>query len=186
MAKKKKKKEDEKKKFEYSNEVIGIALILASIIGIGAYGPAGNFIRAFAIFLVGNIYIFLLAGILILGGYLIVKRKTPDFFNLRWIGFYIITISFLILLHTKYITLNAQEGTKILTETFDNLLKVFSETNGNAQVSIIDITGRIVKEVETTENVTTISVNDINRGVYFINVEQNNGVSTTQKIVVTK
>ena len=59
MVKKKKKKDDEKKKFEYSNEVIGIILILASIIGIGAYGPAGNFIRAFAIFLVGNIYIFL-------------------------------------------------------------------------------------------------------------------------------
>ena len=34
MAKKKKKKDDEKKKFEYSNEVIGIILILASIIGI--------------------------------------------------------------------------------------------------------------------------------------------------------
>ena len=97
MAKKKKKKEAEKKKFEYSNEVIGIILILASIIGIGAYGPAGNFIRAFAIFLVGNIYVFLLAGVLILGGYLIVKRKMPDFFNLRWIGFYIIVISFLIL-----------------------------------------------------------------------------------------
>ena len=60
MAKKKKKKDDGKKKFEYSNEVIGIILILASVIGIGAYGPAGNFIRAFAIFLVGNIYIFLL------------------------------------------------------------------------------------------------------------------------------
>ena len=129
MAKKKKKKEDEKKKFEYSNEVIGIVLILASIIGIGAYGPAGNFIRAFAIFLVGNIYIFLLAGVLILGGYLIVKRKVPDLFNLRWIGFYIIVISFLILLHTKYITLNGNEGTKILTETFNNLLKVFNETN---------------------------------------------------------
>ena len=53
MAKKKHKKEEEKKKFEYSNEVIGIILILASIIGIGAYGPAGNFIRAFSIFLVG-------------------------------------------------------------------------------------------------------------------------------------
>ena len=128
MAKKKHKKEEEKKKFQYSNEVIGIIMILASIIGIGAYGPAGNFIRAFAIFLVGNIYIFLLAGVLILGCYLIVKRKMPDFFNLRWIGFYIIVISFLILLHTKYIILNEQEGMKIITETFDNLLKVFNET----------------------------------------------------------
>ena len=87
MAKKKKKKEEEKKKFEYSNEVIGIILILASIIGIGAYGPAGNFIRAFAIFLVGNIYIFLLAGVLIVGGYLIVKRKMPDFLHLDGLAF---------------------------------------------------------------------------------------------------
>ena len=76
-----------KKKFEYSNEVIGIILILASIIGIGAYGPAGNFIRAFAIFLVGNIYIFLLMSLLLLGGYLILKRKMPNFSSLRWIGF---------------------------------------------------------------------------------------------------
>lgn len=137
MAKKKHKKEEEKKKFEYSNEVIGIIMILASIIGIGAYGPAGNFIRAFAIFLVGNIYIFLLAGVLILGCYLIVKRKMPDFFNLRWIGFYIIVISFLILLHTKYITLNQQEGMKIITETFDNLLKVFNETNNGGVIDTI-------------------------------------------------
>lgn len=137
MAKKKHKKDEEKKKFEYSNEVIGIIMILAAIIGIGAYGPAGNFIRAFAIFLVGNLYIFLLAGILILGCYLIVKRKTPDFFNLRWIGFYIIVVAFLILLHTKYITLNAQEGMKIITETFDNLLKVFSETSSGGVIETI-------------------------------------------------
>ena len=35
MAKKKKKKEEEKKKFQYSNEVIGIIMILASIIVVG-------------------------------------------------------------------------------------------------------------------------------------------------------
>ncbi len=137
MAKKKKKKEEEKKKFEYSNEVIGIIMILTSIIGIGAYGPAGNFIRAFAIFLVGNLYIFLLAAILVLGFYLIVKRKMPDFFNLRWIGLYIIIISFLILLHTKYITLNEQEGIKIITETFDNLLKVFNQTSNGGVLDTI-------------------------------------------------
>ena len=135
MAKKKKKKDEEKKKFEYSNEVIGIIMILASIIGIGAYGPAGNFIRAFAIFLVGNIYIFLLAGVLVLGAYLIVKRKMPDFFNLRWIGFYIITIALLAFLHTKYMTLNAEEPVKIITETFNNLLKAFEETNS---IGVVD------------------------------------------------
>lgn len=125
MAKKKKKKDSEKKKFEYGNEVVGIILILSAIIGIGGYGPAGNFIRSFSVFLVGNIYIFLLAGILVLGGYLIVKRKTPNFNNLRWIGFYIIVISFLILLHMKYITVNEEDGIKIITETFNNLLATF-------------------------------------------------------------
>lgn len=128
MAKKKNKKE-EAKKFEYGDEVIGIVLILASIIGIGTYGPAGSFIRAFAIFLVGNIYPFLLGGVLILGSYLIVKSKSPEFGNLRWIGFYIILISFLVLLHMKYIVLNQQEGTKIITETFDNLLLAFKSTS---------------------------------------------------------
>ena len=129
MAKKKQKKDSEKKKFEYSNEVIGIILILASIIGIGAYGPAGNFIRSFAVFLVGNIYIFLLAAILVLGVYLIIKRKAPDFSSLRWIGFYIILISFLVLLHMKYITINSQEGLKIITETFNNLLITFKSSS---------------------------------------------------------
>ena len=128
MAKKKTKKE-EKKKFEYTNEVVGIIMILASIIGIGGYGPAGNFIRAFSIFLVGNIYIFLLAFILIMGAYIIVKRKTPDFLGLRWIGLYILVVSFLILLHLRYIELNQNEGIKIITETYNNLLVAFKSTS---------------------------------------------------------
>ena len=134
MPKKKKKKDEEKKKFEYSNEVIGIILILASIIGIGAYGPAGNFIRAFSIFLVGNIYVFLLFGLLLLGGYLILKRKMPNFSSLRWIGFYIMVISFLVLLHVKYITLNTTDGTKIITDTFNNLLKAFDASSNKGLV----------------------------------------------------
>ena len=53
MAKTKQKR-TKKKGFAYSNEVIGILIILISIIGIGGYGPAGNFIKAFSIFLVGT------------------------------------------------------------------------------------------------------------------------------------
>ena len=133
MAKKKTKKDSEKKKFEYTNEVVGIILILAAIIGIGSYGPAGNFIKSFAVFLVGNIYPFLLLGILVLGGYLIVKRKSPNLLSLRWIGFYILVISFLVLLHLKYIEVHSQEGIKIITETFNNLLKAFDST-GNTNI----------------------------------------------------
>ena len=41
--------------------------------------------------------------------------------------------------------------------------------NGNAQVRIFDMTGRCVKEVNATDN-TTINIEDLNKGVYFVNV----------------
>ena len=95
MAKKKQKKDSEKKKFEYGNEILGILIILMSIVGIGNYGPAGNFIRSFSVFFVGTIYIFLLIYMLIVGAYLIVKRENPNFFSMKSIGFYIMVISLL-------------------------------------------------------------------------------------------
>ena len=54
MAKKKQKKE--KETFEYSNEVIGVLFVLVAIIGMLGYGVAGNFMRGFAVFLVGVAY----------------------------------------------------------------------------------------------------------------------------------
>ena len=41
--------------------------------------------------------------------------------------------------------------------------------NGNAQVRIFDMTGRCVKDVNATDNA-TINVEDLNKGVYFVNV----------------
>jgi hypothetical protein len=62
---------------------------------------------------------------------------------------------------------------------------IFVETssNENAQVSIIDLTGRCVKEVETSKSVTMINIEDIERGVYFISVEQN-GNRKVEKLIV--
>ena len=68
MAKKKKRKDKDKKKFEYSNELIGLLLILLSIIGIGNYGPAGNFVKSFCVFFTGILYVLLLLFILYIGG----------------------------------------------------------------------------------------------------------------------
>ena len=125
MAKKKQKKDSEKKKFQYSNEVTGILIILMSIIGIGNYGPAGNFIRSFSVFLVGSINTFFLIYLLIIGAYLVLKRKSPNFFSMKSIGLYIMVICYLVYLHTTYVTKNGTEGIKIITETFDNLLLTF-------------------------------------------------------------
>ena len=125
MAKKKQKKDSEKKKFQYSNEVAGILIVLMSIIGIGNYGPAGNFIRSFSVFLVGSINTFFLIYLLIIGAYLVLKRKSPNFFSMKSIGLYMMVICYLVYLHTTYITKNGTEGIKIITETFDNLLLTF-------------------------------------------------------------
>ncbi len=139
MAKKKEKKDTAKKGFQYSNEIIGIIVILASIIGIGGYGPAGAFVRSFAVFLFGTVYILLLVFSLCVGCYLIVKREMPNFFTTRLLGLYIIILSLLVFLHTKYILINETEGTKIITETFDNLLLAFKnpEAIGNSGGGII-------------------------------------------------
>lgn len=60
---------------------------------------------------------------------------------------------------------------------------IFIETAANnAQVSIIDLTGRCVKEFMISGN-TRVSLDGINKGVYFIKLQQDNA-SSVQKIVV--
>lgn len=52
-------------------------------------------------------------------------------------------------------------------------------------ISVYNCLGALVEKVEAKGNTTSISTSSYNTGVYFITVEQNNGVSTTQKMVVT-
>ena len=52
--------------------------------------------------------------------------------------------------------------------------QLFVESENNAHVSIIDLTGRSVKEIEATEEITTIDLNGINEGVYFIMIQTEN------------
>lgn len=125
MAKKKQKKE--KEKFEYSNEIIGVILILLSIIGMLGYGRAGNFIRSFAVFLVGVAYFPLLLIFLILGCYLIVKRKSPKMVSRTSFGIYLIIIAVLTLFHLEY--LDKLEGTKVITETFKSVMLAFKSAS---------------------------------------------------------
>ena len=118
MAKKKQKKESDK--FEYSNEIMGVLLILLSIIGMLGYGRAGNFIRSFTVFLVGVAYFPLLVFIFLFGVYLIVKRKAPKMVSRTSIGAYLIVIAVLTLNHLKYVR---KDGTtEMIMETFRNVM----------------------------------------------------------------
>ena len=121
MAKKKQKKE--KEKFEYSNEIIGVLLILLSIIGMLGYGRAGNFIRSFSVFLVGVAYFPLLVGFLALGACLIIKRKSPKMVSRSSIGAYLIIVAVLTLIHMKYV--KNEPTTEMIMETFRNVMLAF-------------------------------------------------------------
>ena len=121
MAKKKQKKE--KEKFEYSNEVIGVLLVLLSIIGMLGYGVAGNFIRSFSVFLVGVAYFPLLVAFLFFGLYLIVKRKRPKLVSRMSIGVLLIVVAVLTLIHMEYV--KKFSGVEVITETFKNVMLAF-------------------------------------------------------------
>ena len=51
MAKRKRKKQSSPSGFKFSVEIVGLILILVGVIGLGVFGPVGNIIKEFAIFL---------------------------------------------------------------------------------------------------------------------------------------
>ncbi len=125
MAKKKTKKSS-KKGFTYSTELYGVLMLLAGIIGIGRYGPVGSLIASFAIFLVGVGYNILLLAIIILGGYLIIKREWPCFLTTKMLGAYLFIIGLLVLMHEDYLLVNKGNAVKVFSETLDQLTLAFS------------------------------------------------------------
>ena len=126
MAKKKKKVE-KKEKNKYSIELMGILLIIIAIIGIiPNTGLVGNFISNFSVFLVGTWYNVLLVLIMVIGGYMIVKREKPDFFTSKLIGIYIFIIGILILSHLNYIEKGELKGLEIIEETINRFMTAAS------------------------------------------------------------
>ena len=134
MAKKKRKKQS-KKGFEYKLEVYGLLMLLASILGIGKYGPVGRIISSFALFLVGSIYMVLLVVFFIVGAYLLIKREWPDFFSTKLIGLYIFVIGFLIVMHQDFVLQNDGNVMLIFRATVDQLVASF---NGIMNTGILE------------------------------------------------
>ena len=122
MAKKKKRKTPTKKGFDYYTEIYGIILILVGVIGFGQYGFIGSMIRAFAIFLAGSYSFIPLVLIMVLGGYMVIKRSYPDFFTIKLVGLYMFIIAILVLAHLNFITINNVESSVVISETIDNFM----------------------------------------------------------------
>jgi S-DNA-T family DNA segregation ATPase FtsK/SpoIIIE len=127
MAKRKKRRESSKK-FPYKNELYGIGLILLSVLGIGMNKPlglVGKLSRAFSVFLVGSWDLVFLVACFLVGGYLLIKRSVPKFFNSRLIGIYILFIGILVFSHLSYVNLNDGNSIIIFKETLNNLMSNF-------------------------------------------------------------
>ncbi len=122
MSKKKIRKDDTKKEFQYSKELQGLLLILIGVIGVGNFGIIGGITKKFAIFLFGNWYIILLILSLILGIYLIAKRKSPNYFTARLVGLYTIIIALLLFSHIDYLKNNDLSRMDIFKSTIDNIM----------------------------------------------------------------
>ena len=143
MAKRKKKKE--KKKFSYQAELYGILYILIGILGICGYGPCGELICAFSAFLFGCLYFVFLIALIIIGFYILLKKDYPDFFNTKLIGFYILIVGLLMLLHVSYINVEFTGFLETMKETFNNLMKVFSIVDGaNRTLTFQNIGGGMI------------------------------------------
>ncbi len=143
MAKRKKKKE--KKKFSYQAELYGILYILIGILGICGYGPCGELICAFSAFLFGCLYFVFLIALIIIGFYILLKKEYPDFFNTKLIGFYILIVGLLMLLHVSYINVEFTGFLETMKETFTNLMKVFSIVDGaNRTLTFQNIGGGMI------------------------------------------
>ncbi len=132
MAKKKKSKQTEKESFQYSVELTGLLLILIGIIGVG-FGPVGNLIKKFAMFLLGNWWVLILLLVLFLGAYMLFKRKMPNFFTSRLIGIYILLIVLLVWSHIPFIQ-ECAKSSDILKTTIDNFMNRIATISATAKI----------------------------------------------------
>ena len=141
MAKKKKSKESCATS-SYSVELIGLILILIGIIGFG-FGFVGMLLKKFAMFLAGSWWIVVLIFTIILGIYMLYKRKMPKFTSGKLIGLYIIFIIILVASHFEFLNLANNPG-DIFNATYNNFMERISsitasnalETSGTTSVVI--------------------------------------------------
>ena len=127
MAKKKKKKDSNNN--GYSVELTGLILILIGIIGFG-FGIVGNLLKQFAMFLAGIWWFIILSILIILGVYMLYKRKMPKFSDQKLIGIYIFIIILLVASHFEFI--NQTDSAKdIIIATYNNFMERISTMNAN-------------------------------------------------------
>ncbi|MBC1527158.1 DNA translocase FtsK [Listeria seeligeri] len=104
-------------------EITGIVFIAIGLIGILQLGFVGRGFFALAEMFVGLLSYVLLAGLVVLGGYMVIKRKSPRFFNKRLVGIYLIVLGFLTYIHMYFIVHTLGLDASVILNTWKLVLE---------------------------------------------------------------
>lgn len=123
-----------KKSASFRIEITGIVLIAIGLIGILQLGFIGRGFFALAEMFVGLLSYVLLAGIVILGGYMVIRRKMPRLFSKRLVGIYLIILGFLTYIHMYFIIHHLGANAPVVSSTWKLVLENLFRPN---QVSFV-------------------------------------------------
>ncbi|MBC1949417.1 DNA translocase FtsK [Listeria welshimeri] len=123
-----------KKSASFRIEITGIVLIAIGLIGILQLGFIGRGFFALAEMFVGLLSYVLLAGIVILGGYMVIRRKMPRLFSKRLVGIYLIVLGFLTYIHMYFIIHHLGANVPVVSSTWKLVLENLFRPN---QVSFV-------------------------------------------------
>ncbi|MBC2301861.1 DNA translocase FtsK [Listeria welshimeri] len=123
-----------KKSASFRIEITGIVLIAIGLIGILQLGFIGRGFFALAEMFVGLLSYVLLAGIVILGGYMVIRRKMPRLFSKRLVGIYLIVLGFLTYIHMYFIIHHLGANAPVVSSTWKLVLENLFRPN---QVSFV-------------------------------------------------
>lgn len=123
-----------KKSASFRIEITGIVLIAIGLIGILQLGFIGRGFFALAEMFVGLLSYVLLTGIVILGGYMVIRRKMPRLFSKRLVGIYLIVLGFLTYIHMYFIIHHLGANAPVVSSTWKLVLENLFRPN---QVSFV-------------------------------------------------
>ncbi|MBC1383643.1 FtsK/SpoIIIE family DNA translocase [Listeria innocua] len=112
-----------KKSASFRLEITGAVLIAIGIIGILQLGFVGRGFFALAEMFVGLLSYVLLAGSIVLGGYIVIRRKMPHLFSKRLVGVYLIVLGFLTYIHMYFIIHNLGANAPVVSSTWKLVLE---------------------------------------------------------------
>ncbi len=141
MAKKKKTK-DSNNSNSYSVELTGLILILIGVIGFG-FGFIGSILKKFAMFLAGSWWIIILITLIILGVYMLYKRKMPKFSDQKLIGLYVFFIILLVASHFEFLSITGNPK-EILMETYNNYMERISTITATNALNTSGVTTIVI------------------------------------------